>query len=322
MYSTYKNPPYQRYQPSRYSPRRGLGVVAGEYNTMVNNTSMENFPYVVHSSNPPRSRDSEASVDCYQQLQDYGRVNPFLLDNERFFGRPFYASGLEERYPLAGQTCEGLENASSLENSVNASRKSENAFDSSRKSYFSATNFSEFVPGEVYTEFDKLGERRVGQSTAMRPTNGSIDSRASRNSVGSVESIESKNSKGSKASKGSKGSKGSKESKVSKESKESKAPKGSKESKVSKESKESKAPKASKGFGSTSGSMGPSGLNGSLADSLNDPLPSTAPVVPTGSSGTNASRKNSMEMAREPAEPAMSYDRKESSHLNSAGKWV
>ena len=307
MYSTYKNSPYQRYQPPLYSPSRGLGVVAGEYNTMVNNTPMENFPYVVHSSNPPRSRDSGASVDCYQQLQDNWRVNPFYLDNERFFGRPSYASGLEERFPLSGQSCEGLENASSLENSVNASRKSENAFDSSRKSYFSATNFSEFVPGEVHTEFDKLGERRVGQSTAMRPTNGSIDSRASRNSVGSVESIESKNSKGSKASKG------------SKESKESKV---SKASKASKESKESKAPKASKGFGSTSGSMGPSGLNGSLAGSLNGPLLSTAPVVPTGSSGTNASRKNSVEIAREPAEPAMSYDRKESSHLNSAGKWV
>lgn len=246
-------------------------------------------------------------MDYYQQLQDNWRVNPFYLDNERFFGRPSYASGLEERFPLSGQSCEGLENASSLENSVNASRKSENAFDSSRKSYFSATNFSEFVPGEVHTEFDKLGERRVGQSTAMRPTNGSIDSRASRNSVGSVESIESKNSKGSKASKG------------SKESKESKV---SKASKASKESKESKAPKASKGFGSTSGSMGPSGLNGSLAGSLNGPLLSTAPVVPTGSSGTNASRKNSVEIAREPAEPAMSYDRKESSHLNSAGKWV
>ena len=164
MYSTYKNSPYQRYQPPLYSPSRGLGVVAGEYNTMVNNTPMENFPYVVHSSNPPRSRDSGASVDCYQQLQDNWRVNPFYLDNERFFGRPSYASGLEERFPLSGQSCEGLENASSLENSVNASRKSENAFDSSRKSYFSATNFSE---GAYFRATASAGRSRLSGRSSM-----------------------------------------------------------------------------------------------------------------------------------------------------------
>lgn len=186
VYSTYKNSPYPPFQPAPYPSQMRMGVVPGDYGTILSNSPLDNFPFVSASQNAARSHDALPYADSYQLKMDDRHANPFWFDNEKFFPKSS-TNEMDDFFPLAAPARSAFDDTATLSAVMNPVRKSEGGFEPARKGFaFSASNFNEFIPAGAKKEAETENRPRRGSASAgIRLSTGSMDSMASKGSTGS-----------------------------------------------------------------------------------------------------------------------------------------
>ena len=162
-----------------------MGVVPGDYGTILSNSPLDNFPFVSPSQSAVRPRDSLPYADSYQLKMDDRHANPFWFDNEKFFPKSS-TGGVDDFFPLAAPSRSAFDDTATLSAVMNPTRKPEDGFEPARKGFAFSSNFNEFIPAGAKKEAEAENRPRRGSASAgVRLSTGSMDSMASKGSAGS-----------------------------------------------------------------------------------------------------------------------------------------